>query len=129
MYPGFVLVLEILLESPGILLWHFPGKCLQVLESPGDLYLVRVYCYDHMIFTVLITCGAACKGYSKNKVIVDVATRQIKCGLGRPGKIYLSPGKVPEVFSEKRYEPCQYLISKYILRVELTFLYILDHSI
>ena len=32
--PGFVRVLEIL-ESPGILLWHFPG-----LESPGKRPLV-----------------------------------------------------------------------------------------
>ena len=39
--PGFVRVLEIL-ESPGILLSHFPGlespgKILLVLESPGNL--------------------------------------------------------------------------------------------
>jgi len=38
---GFVRVLEIL-ESPGILFWHFPGlessgKLMQVLESPGNL--------------------------------------------------------------------------------------------
>ena len=33
-YPGFVRVLENL-ESPGILLWHFPG-----LESPGKRPLV-----------------------------------------------------------------------------------------
>ena len=32
--PGFVRVLENL-ESPGILLWHFPG-----LESPGKMPLV-----------------------------------------------------------------------------------------
>ena len=39
---GFVRVLENL-ESPGILLWHFPGlespgKRLLVLESPGNLF-------------------------------------------------------------------------------------------
>jgi len=39
--PGFVRVLENL-ESPGILLWHFPGlespgKGLLVLESGGNL--------------------------------------------------------------------------------------------
>jgi len=38
---GFVRVLEIL-ESPGILFWHFPGlespgKLMQVLESPENL--------------------------------------------------------------------------------------------
>ena len=38
---GFVRALEIL-ESPGILFWHFPGlespgKLMQVLESPGNL--------------------------------------------------------------------------------------------
>jgi len=38
---GFIRVLEIL-ESPGILFWHFPeleipGKLMQVLESPGNL--------------------------------------------------------------------------------------------
>ena len=78
LYSGFVRVLEIL-ESPGILLWHFPGlespgKRLQVLESPGDLYLVRVYCFEHMIFTISIVCCTACKAYSKNKDIVDGAT-------------------------------------------------------
>ena len=40
-YTGFVQVLENL-ESPGILLWHFPGlespgKRPLVLESPGNL--------------------------------------------------------------------------------------------
>ena len=40
--PGFVRVLENL-ESPGILLWHFPGlespgKRLLVLESSGNLF-------------------------------------------------------------------------------------------
>ena len=56
-------------------------------ESPGDLHLVRVYCFDHMIFTVSIACGMVCKAYSKNKVTVDVPTGQIKCWLGSPGKI------------------------------------------
>ena len=42
LYPGFVRVLENL-ESPGILLWHFPGlespgKWLLVLESSGNLF-------------------------------------------------------------------------------------------
>ena len=41
LFPGFVRVLENL-ESPGILLWHFPGlespgKRPLVLESPGNL--------------------------------------------------------------------------------------------
>ena len=31
-------------------------------------------CFDHMIFTDSIARGTACKAYSKNKVIVDVAT-------------------------------------------------------
>jgi len=40
-HPGFVRVLENL-ESPGVLLWHFPGlespgKGLLVLESAGNL--------------------------------------------------------------------------------------------
>ena len=38
---GFIQVLEIL-QSPGILFWHFPGlsspgKLMQVLESSGNL--------------------------------------------------------------------------------------------
>jgi len=42
LHPGFVRILENL-ESPGILLWHFPGlespgKKLLVLESPGNLF-------------------------------------------------------------------------------------------
>jgi len=41
MDPWFTWFLEIL-ESPGILFWHFPGlaspgKLMQVLESPGNL--------------------------------------------------------------------------------------------
>jgi len=41
-HTGFVRVLENL-ESPGILLWHFPGlespeKRLLVLESSGNLF-------------------------------------------------------------------------------------------
>ena len=36
----------------------------------------------------------AWKAYSKNKVIVGIATGLIKCGLGSPGKIYLSPGNL-----------------------------------
>ena len=47
-YSGFVRVLEIL-ESPGILLWHFPvlespGKKPLVLESSGNLlYSAKKY--------------------------------------------------------------------------------------
>ena len=80
---SFVRVWEIL-ESPGILCWHFPGhgyKSWKVLE------ICKLH-FDNVIFTVSIVCGTACKAYSKDKVIVDVATGwiKIKCGLGSPGK-------------------------------------------
>ena len=32
------------------------------------------HCSDHVIFTISIACGMACKAYLKNKVTVDVAT-------------------------------------------------------
>ena len=58
-----------------------PGKSWRSLSSNKlcavlflDFYLVRVPCFDHMIFTISIACGTACKAYSKNKVIFDVAT-------------------------------------------------------
>ena len=50
-----------------------------------------------MIFIVSIASGTALKAYSKNKVIVDVATDSMKCGFGSRGKMYLSPGKVLEI--------------------------------
>ena len=54
-----------------------------------DFYVDRVCFFDHVIFTVSIACGTACKAYSKDKVIADVATGWIKC----------------EFVSEKGYEP------------------------
>ena len=77
-----------------------PGKSWRSVNSNNkvlDFCLVRVYCFEHMIFAVSIACGTKCKTYSKNKVIVDVAAGQINCRLGSPGKIYLSPGKVLEI--------------------------------
>ena len=50
-------------------------------------------------FYFLIACSMACKAYSNNKIIVNVATGYIKCGLGSPGKMYLSPGKALEICS------------------------------
>ena len=101
--------------------WNFTlafsrtGKSWKMTTSPGkswisvssknkvlDFCLVRVYRFDHMIFTILIACGMAHKSCSKNKDIVDVATGQIKCGFGSPVKICLSPGKVLEICFSKR---------------------------
>ena len=52
-------------------------------------------CVDHVIFTVSIACCTACKAYSKNKIIVAVATGWIKCGLGSPGKNVSESWKSP----------------------------------
>ena len=52
------------------------GKSWKMTTGPEKSWrsVLRVYCFDHMVFTVSIACGMACKAYSKNKVIVDVAT-------------------------------------------------------
>ena len=53
--------------------WNFTlafsrtGKSWKVLE-------ICKLSFDHVIFTISIACGMACKVYSKNKVIFDVAT-------------------------------------------------------
>ena len=70
---------------------------MKMTTSPGKSWKVLEICFDHVIFTISIACGTACKAHSKNKVIVDLAAGYIKCGLGSPGKMYLSPGKVLEI--------------------------------
>ena len=47
--------------------WKVPEndyKSLKVLE-------ICKLCFDHVIFTISVACGMACKAYSKNKVIVE----------------------------------------------------------
>ena len=49
----------------------------KVLENDYKSWKVREICklcFNHVIFTISIACGTACKAYSKNKVIVDIAT-------------------------------------------------------
>ena len=49
-------------------------KSWKMTTSPGKAIEIGKLCFDYVIFTVSIACGTACKAYSKNKVIVDVAT-------------------------------------------------------
>ena len=63
---GFIRVLEIL-ESPGILFWHFPGleipgKLMQVLESPGNLETLAIKFSFKTIFCSIIFGFLFCKG-------------------------------------------------------------------
>ena len=91
-------ILEIL-ESPGILLWHFPGlespgKLMQVLESPGNLYTLVMKFPLKTIFCSIIFGFLFYFNY---------------CAFGSPGKIYLCPekvlGKSWKIVSEKGHEP------------------------
>ena len=100
-YAGFVQVMEIL-ESPGILFWHFPGlespgKLIKVLESPGNLLtLVRKKVSLKRIVCSIIFGSLFCK----------VLLLQLLC-IWETWKIYLSPGEVLEkswkIVSEKEY--------------------------
>lgn len=50
---------------------------VRVCTGPGnqDWEVLEIFklCFNHMIFTVSVACGIACKVCSKNKVVVDVA--------------------------------------------------------
>ena len=58
---------RVLVKSWNFTSWIMTSRPGRSCRSVSPNYLVRVYCFDHMIFTVSIPCGTACKDYSKNK--------------------------------------------------------------
>ena len=76
---------------------------MQVLERPGNLLtLVIKFSLKTIVYSIILDfyfVRVSCFNY---------------CAFGRPGKIYLSPGKVLETVSEKEYKPCK----KVLLKIE-----------
>ncbi len=109
-WAEFIWILE-KLESPGILLWHFPGlespgKRQPVLESSGNL----LNSSNNWILRTNIIRNVWQRGRRNNIEILEVKILRVKlCEFWSPGKINLSPWKVLEkywkIVSEKEHWP------------------------
>ena len=107
----------------------------KVLENDYKFWKVLEICklcFDHVIFTISIACGMACKAYSKNKVIVEYRHWLDKMRASESWKnvsqSWKNPGKVPEICFWERVRTlklkssCDPYINGLVWSVNLLFL-------